>query len=90
MIRPTGWSKWSHRELGGEYTVLTVALGTGPDQGVEFVYYLGFDGGRHQALVLRLSDWDRFMVPHPTAKNAYETYLAELAGHDDDELDELI
>lgn len=63
--RPAGWSKWTHREKGGDYTCLTIAKGTGPDHGVEFVYYLGLDKGSGglQAFVRRLDDWAEVMVP---------------------------
>lgn len=92
MSHPTGWSKWTHREKGGEYDVLTVAKGTGPDRGVEFVYYLGLDKGTGmlQAFVRRLDSWHEAMVPHPTAENAYERRLRELEAENDNDLDELI
>lgn len=65
---PPGWSKWTHREKGGEYTALTVAKGTGVDHGVEFVYYLGLDkdSGALQAFVRRLDDWHAKMEPVET------------------------
>lgn len=93
MNVPVGHSKWTHREKGGEYTFLTVALGTGADHGVEFAYYLGADKatGMLQAFVRRLDEWHAAMMPHPTAENPYEARLAELQGEaDDNDLDELI
>lgn len=65
MSHPKGWSTWTHREKGGEYTFLTVARGTGADHGVEFAYYLGTDKatGNAVAFVRRLDDWHAKMTP---------------------------
>jgi|GEM_PF-5239384 hypothetical protein len=62
---PTGWTKWTHREQGGDYTFLTVARGTGEDHGVEFAYYLGLDqgSGTLRTFVRRLEEWHRVMTP---------------------------
>lgn len=90
MERPIGHSKWTHREKGGEYTVLAIAKGAGPDHGVEFVYYLGLEtNGMLAAYVRRLDDWGRAMAPHPTAENAYAKRMGELqAEHEPASLDD--
>ncbi|WP_299316510.1 hypothetical protein [uncultured Halomonas sp.] len=81
-MTPQGWSKWTHREKGGEYSFLTVAKGTGPDHGVDFAYYLGTDKetGANRAFVRRMDSWHENMVPHPTAVSEYERRSQELAG----------
>ncbi|MCE8012857.1 hypothetical protein [Billgrantia desiderata] len=85
---PPGWSKWVHREHGGEYTALTIARGTGPDQGVEFVYYLGLDAGTQAlaAFVLRLDEWHDHMRPLEAAA-AEDLDDFDLGGFDDFDLE---
>lgn len=65
MKTPQGWSKWAHREHGGEYSFLTVAKGTGPDHGTDFAYYLGADKatGALTAFVRRMDSWHDVMEP---------------------------
>jgi len=89
---PRGFSKWTHRHKGGEYTFLTAAKGTGPDHGVDFAYYLGTDRGTGvlAAFVRRMDDWHAVMVPLnqpadiPTPKAAA---LEELDDFDMDDFD---
>lgn len=65
MKIPQGWSRWTHREKGGEYQFLTIAKGTGPDHGVDFAYYLGIEKttGAHTAFVRRMDSWYEVMLP---------------------------
>lgn len=81
-MTPQGWSKWTHREKGGEYSFLTVAYGIGQETGTDFAYFLGIhpETGAHTALVCRMDDWHEIMAPHPTAVSEYERRSQELAG----------
>lgn len=83
MSRPHGWSKWTDKDYGGQYTVLTVARLENrvevpyPD---EYVYGLKLDPatGVFDAFVMHMDDWELWMVP-----------LSEKAA-DEDGLDDLI
>lgn len=68
---PRGWGLWRHREAGGCYQFLTVALGVGEDSGTDFAYFLGIDPetNRHEALVCRMDAWHELMGPHPADEN---------------------
>jgi len=81
-MTPQPWSRWTHREKGGEYSFLTVAHGIGEDSGVDFAYCLGTDHntGATQALVCRMDTWHEIMAPHPTATSVYHERMRELEG----------
>lgn len=94
MRHPTGWSRWTHHEKGGEYIFLTEAVGLDEEDAEEFAYFLWIDPatGVHKARVCRMSTWHAIMQPHPTAESYQDQWLRESQAEadEDPELDELI
>lgn len=59
-----GYTKWRHKGTGKEATFLTIAKGSGPDQGQDFAYFMAPNkSGGLVARVMRMELWLEAMEP---------------------------